>query len=279
MPNILTLNVPNPDQLLNAGAYGAGAVVQVQSAVAEAGPYTDEGTTPLVAATTSYTYFDTEGTSTTWYRTRYENAAGTTVSDWSSAFQPRSSLVSLADAQSRSGASVTQAMIDGVEAALVDEIGPLTGERTETFFLENLKWPSRINGVYLSRRTNAITAETDGVALVNVTDYRLINGYVVDLYDTAWHGDLLNITYTPNDLGLITEEIYKLLTNQALPSNLQAVRIGQYSETYFPAGRTSDDPVWAASISRILPGAGMGLTSPYRYTNSTLHRTLITETP
>ncbi len=88
MPNILTIPVANPDQLLNAGAYGAGAVIQVQSAALEAGPFTDDGTVPIVTAVTSYTYYDTDGTSPTWYRTRYENAAGTTISDWSLAFQP-----------------------------------------------------------------------------------------------------------------------------------------------------------------------------------------------
>jgi len=91
VPNILTLNVPNPDQLLNAGAYGAGAVVQVQSAALEAGPFTDDGTVPLVTAVTSYTHYDLDGTTTTWYRTRYENAAGVVVSEWSDSFLPNQS--------------------------------------------------------------------------------------------------------------------------------------------------------------------------------------------
>jgi hypothetical protein len=277
VPNILTISVPNPDQLLNAGAYGAGAVVQVQSGALEAGPFTDDGTVPIVTETTSYTYYDIDGTSSTWYRTRYENAAGTTVSDWGTPFQPHSSLVQLADAQSRSGASVTQAMIDGVEAELAAMIGPLTGERSETFYLEN--WPHRywdIDGVYLSRRTNSVTIETDGTPLVSETDFRLVNGYVVDLIDTGWYGDQMVATYTPNDTVLVKEAIYDLLTYRTLPSNLQSVRIGAYSETYFPGG--SGDPVVAAAISKVLPSAGMGLTSPFRHRSSSLPRTLITET-
>lgn len=91
MPNILTLNVPNPDQLLNAGAYGAGSVVQVQSGPALIGPFLDDGTVAIVTAVTSYTHYDLDGTTTTWYRTRYENAAGVVVSEWSDAFLPNQS--------------------------------------------------------------------------------------------------------------------------------------------------------------------------------------------
>ena len=183
------------------------------------------------------------------------------------------SLVLLADAQARSGESVTQAMIDGVEAELAAEIGPLTGQRTETFFLENLYWPSHIDGVYLSRRTDAVTVTTDGIALVDGTDFRLIAGYILDLIDTGWQGDRMVATYTPNDEVLVKEVIYDLLTYRSLPSNLQAVRIGQYSETYFPG---NSSPVWGAAVAKVLPNAGMGLTTPYRYRRSSIHRTLIT---
>lgn len=277
MPNILTLTASNPDQLLNAGAYGAGAVIQVQSGAASSGPFTDESpTVPIVSGTTAYTFYDTDGASSTWYRTRYENAAGTTVSEWSDPFQPQASLVSLADAQARSGTSVTQDMIDGVEAELEGIIGPLTGERTETFYLENLRWPRIIDGVYLSRRTNSVSITTDGTPLVSGTDFRLVNGYVVDLLDSAWEGDVMVATYTPNDTVLVREVIYDLLTYRSLPANLQSVKIGQYSETYFPGG--SSDPVVGAATAKVLPAAGMGLTSPFRYRSTSLHRTLITET-
>lgn len=85
--NILKLTAENPDELLNAGAYGAGAIIRVQSGAAEAGPFSNETTAPVVAGTRSYTVYDTDGASTTWYRTRYENAGGTITSDWSPAFQ------------------------------------------------------------------------------------------------------------------------------------------------------------------------------------------------
>lgn len=276
MPNILTLTVANPAQLLNAGAYGVGAVIQVQSGAARTGPFADDGTVPIVSGTSFYTYYDTDGTTSTWYRTRYENAAETVVSDWSAVFQPATTLVTLDDAQARAGDAVTQAMIEGVEAELAAEIGPLTGERTETFYLDRLRWPSDIDGVYLSRRTDSVTVATDGTPLVAETDYRLMAGYILDLIDTGWQGDKLEATYTPTDTTLVKEVIYDLLTYRSLPSNLQAVRIGQYSETYFPG---TASPVWSAAVAKVLPAAGMGLTSPFRYRRTSLHRTLITETP
>lgn len=48
------------------------------------------GSTPtiaLVSGTRIYTGYDPAGTSTTWYRTRFENSGGTRVSDWSTVFQ------------------------------------------------------------------------------------------------------------------------------------------------------------------------------------------------
>lgn len=93
MANILKLTAENADELLNAGAYGAGALIQIQSSATELGAYADisgAGSTPtvaLVASTFSYTGYDPAGTSSTWYRTRYKNVAGSIVSDWSAVFQ------------------------------------------------------------------------------------------------------------------------------------------------------------------------------------------------
>lgn len=87
MPNIIKVSVDGVEDLLNAGAYGAGAIVQLQSAPAVDGVFGDEGTAPLVTGVRIYTLYDTDGVSTTWYRTRYENAGGTIVSEWSDPFQ------------------------------------------------------------------------------------------------------------------------------------------------------------------------------------------------
>lgn len=93
MPNVLTLTVENPDEILNTGAYGAGADIRVQSSTAQTGPFNDisgTGSTPLIAIvadTVAYTAYDPNGISSTWYQIRYENVGATRVSDWSTAFQ------------------------------------------------------------------------------------------------------------------------------------------------------------------------------------------------
>ena len=93
MPNTLTITVENPDQVLNAGLYGAGAVVRVQTGATKTGVFADVSgtgstpTIPVVTATRSYTGYDPIGIGSSWYRTRYENVGATRLSDWSPAFQ------------------------------------------------------------------------------------------------------------------------------------------------------------------------------------------------
>lgn len=108
MPNTVKLTAENPEELLNAGAYDAGALIRLQSGASEAGPFADvsgTGATPtpaLVAGTRIYTGYDPNGTAATWYRTRFENATGTRVSAWSAAFQVGAgALVGLYDVKQR----------------------------------------------------------------------------------------------------------------------------------------------------------------------------------
>ena len=117
MPNILTLTVENPDEILNAGAYGAGAIIRLQTSATEAGAFADvtgTGSTPTIAvvtATRSYTGYDPAGISTSWYRTRYENVGATRLSDWTPAFQVGDEmaglLCSLADVKQELGETDT----------------------------------------------------------------------------------------------------------------------------------------------------------------------------
>lgn len=85
MANVVSVIVENADQLLNASMYGAGAIVRLQSS-SDGVTYANETTAALVSGTRLYTLYDTDGTSSTWYRTRYENAGGTSTSDWSDPF-------------------------------------------------------------------------------------------------------------------------------------------------------------------------------------------------
>jgi len=88
MSVVVKVYVENPDEILNAGHSGAGAVVQLQRDTVEA--FTtpvDVTTVPIVTLTRSYTAYDASGTSSSWYRTRYETSAGAATSDWSIPFQ------------------------------------------------------------------------------------------------------------------------------------------------------------------------------------------------
>lgn len=93
MPNTLTITVEEPDKILNLGAYGAGALIRLQTATTETGTYADvtgTGSTPTTLVVTlvrSYDAYDPNGAVSSWYRTRFENAGGTRLSDWSTAFQ------------------------------------------------------------------------------------------------------------------------------------------------------------------------------------------------
>lgn len=93
MPNIIQIQADGVDDILNAGAYAAGALVRLQTSATETGTFADvsgTGSTPsiaLIATIRGYTGFDPNGTSSSWYRTRYESATASRVSDWSAAFQ------------------------------------------------------------------------------------------------------------------------------------------------------------------------------------------------
>lgn len=185
------------------------------------------------------------------------------------------SLVVLADAQSRAGDSVTQDMIDGVEAWLETQIGPLVGERTETFFLSERRNLDTVDGLWLSRRTDSVELTNDEDALTVETDFRLIGGLLIVHVPTgtAWLSTVV-ATYTPTDVEIVKEGIYSLLTLSTLPMNLQSVRIGAYSET-FATGGTLKTPV-ANVVARIKPGALLGrYASPFRYRRYREDRTLV----
>lgn len=188
------------------------------------------------------------------------------------------SLVLLADAQARAGESVTQAMIDEEEAWLAIQVGPLSGELTETYYLPS-KLAGTVDALYLSRRTDSVTAFTsDGVARV---DYRLVSEYIVErTYDAdeSWDDPLI-VTYTPNDLVIVKGVIYDLLTYRTLPSNLQSVRIGAYSETYATGGGKGSGAVRRALVGKILTSAGLGAYGlPFRYSRAAIDRSVVEAT-
>jgi hypothetical protein len=119
VPNVIKISVENPDELLDAGMYDTGALIQTQSSATEAGAFADltgtgaDPTVPIVTNVRSYTAMDPNGIVSTWYRTRYKNVAGTRASDWTAPFQVGDEtaglLCSLYDVQQELGESGTDA--------------------------------------------------------------------------------------------------------------------------------------------------------------------------
>ena len=189
-------------------------------------------------------------------------------------------LVTLEEAQTRGDASITQDMIDEVEEGWTAVIGPLTGERTETFYLSERRSRDRtVDGLYLSRRTDAVTVTnaTTGEAattLVEGTDYRFINNLLVERIPlgATWL-DVIEVTYTPNDEETVRSVIFDTLSYRQTPAGTQSIRIGEFSQTFFQA--VNQDPALGILLGRILPAAGLGMTSPFRYAGDRRDRTLI----
>ena len=166
----LEIEVTNAAELLATEAYGAGALLRWESSAAEAGTYVEGGTEALVSGTTLYDVWDAAGIETTWYRTRISDAAGTTFSAYSDPRSPVTSLVSIAEVRalinSRLGDVDLQAVIDREEAWLAGRVGPLAGQRTDTF-----RPGLGDTTLYLRRRAESVVVTDDGVTLVADTDY------------------------------------------------------------------------------------------------------------
>lgn len=128
MANILKLLVENPDELLNTGAYGAGALIRVERSTTGGSGYAEIGTVALVGGQTIYTYYDQAGSTSSWYRTRYSNAGNTVDSDYSAEFQASDTssadYCSLGEVKARLGVPDTDTSDDEV---LLDLIGQVSG--------------------------------------------------------------------------------------------------------------------------------------------------------
>ncbi len=95
MPNTVKITVLDPDDLLDAGMYGPDGVIHTQTCATSDGAYADPtgtGSTPtvaLVSGVSAFKAYDPNGTSTSWYRCRYENVGATRTSDWTDPFTTR----------------------------------------------------------------------------------------------------------------------------------------------------------------------------------------------
>lgn len=170
MPNTLVLTVEEPDKLLNAGAYGAAAVMRLQWSATDVGAFVDvsgTGSTPTITVLTgtrSYDAYDPNGTVSTWYRTRFENVGATRLSDWSDPFQvaPEGSglICSLWDVKQELGRTGAIDTVD--DELLLEKIRQVSAEireRTGQDFA-----PDPVSGTVI-RLFDGFDAERDGLVL------------------------------------------------------------------------------------------------------------------
>lgn len=121
----------SPDDLLDAGAFGAGALLRLEKS-ADGITYGSETTTPIVSNQMVYRMFDTAGVSTTWYRWRVSNSGGTNFSEFAAPFQlgegpERYTTLALVRAR------LKKAVADTTDDARIEEIVQDTNYWVETF--------------------------------------------------------------------------------------------------------------------------------------------------
>ncbi len=82
---LVEIAVPDIDRIMTV--YGSTGKLQIQSASSATGSYSDVITVALAAGVNHYEYAHAAGTTSTWYRYRYETTDGsTTLSQWSDVF-------------------------------------------------------------------------------------------------------------------------------------------------------------------------------------------------
>jgi hypothetical protein len=125
--NVLKISVENPDELLNASAFGAGALLRVEWCATEAGVYAEFATQPLVAGVRAHTVYHAAGVAGTWYRTRYSTAAPAAPADYSAysdLFQggTAAGLADLADVRQRLGIPASDTTSDEDLTEFIDQV-------------------------------------------------------------------------------------------------------------------------------------------------------------
>lgn len=148
MSQRLTLHVDNAGDLLDASAYAAGALLSIERDTSASFPApTVLGTVALVAGTDRYEYWDSTGTSSSWYRFRVRNAAASLFSAYAAGFQVETpqQYATLADVKQRlwpagttqdaTDDDVLDTIVRAVNAWVTGYIGYYVGPSSDTFRL------------------------------------------------------------------------------------------------------------------------------------------------
>lgn len=141
-----------------------------------------------------------------------------------------------------------QDVIDGEEAWLAARIGPLTGARTETFYVGSGRSEAKLT---LRRPTDAVTVSDGGTAVAGAslrlgatssaatTIGTTIRRIYSDGTNALWAGPNVAVTYEPTDEDAVRRVLYALLALAAdLPGGFESERLGDYSRSRGNAGAT-----------------------------------------
>lgn len=158
--NVVHITVDNPDELLAVGAYGAGALVRLEAS-ADGAVYVEDSTQAIVSGTTTYTFYDADGATSTWYRTRYSDAGATVFSEYSAPFQSRAAYATTATLKALIGTTDTNddpllaVICDRVNAYIEQVCGRIIGPVPSAVYLldgdgtDRLWFPAGIRAVSL----------------------------------------------------------------------------------------------------------------------------------
>lgn len=238
----------DPDEVL--ADYGAGAVVRIQSGALEAGPFADlvpAPTVAIVSGTSEYRIVDAAGTSATWYRTRYENVGGTSVSDWSDPRlgAERPIYLSLEDLKLLIATTLDDEalliLLDAAKSEIIRYAGP-GGDVTEM-----LSGPGDL--LALSAPAESITGIVADDVTLDTTDYRVLSPTLLLRLATgtnpayAW-GHHVFVTYVTEDDSALRQRVQADLVRHAIASTpgagaLASQKIGTWEETYATSSSTT----------------------------------------
>lgn len=143
-------------------------------------------------------------------------------------------------------------VLDEIAAWLASRIGPLDGERTETFLsappLQTLEWDQRRATLRLQRPTDSIALTDNGIVVV---DHTLRGSFVLSATG-YWNGPVV-ATYTPNDEMLVRGVLFGLLRIESTETGFESETMGSYSYTRSgPATGGGNLSRWAL-LRRLLP--------------------------
>lgn len=148
-----------------------------------------------------------------------------------------------------------QQIIDEQESWLARRIGPLEGERTETFYVGLSATHGKLA---LARYTDEVDV-TDAGSDVDPSVFRLVdNGSAIVLSHSAstrwWRGPYVTAKYEPNDTNEVRRVLFDLVSLAAAPVGpYNSESIGDYSYSHGLPGSQTDAQTRAALVSSLLP--------------------------